>query len=233
MITNPFGSLHAPWDINVEHEASTWDMQQRVRILGAINVTTASVTVRSLASRATLYVQLHIQSSAAGEGGATYDVSNYKSTARVDVRSARQTDHTVAREVDEWTYVWIVPVFEETDGSFLKYDGADGDDQMAFIEFPPDAGTVNVETITSTDTLDAGNDVVWADATSAAFTLTLPAAATMVGKQFDIKKIDSTANAVTVDANGAETIDGATTAVLASQWDAIRIVTDGTSWGIQ
>ena len=38
------------------------------------------------------------------------------------------------------------------------------------------------------------------------------------------------ANAVTIDANAAETIDGALTQVLAAQWAFKRMVSNGTSW---
>jgi len=45
-----------------------------------------------------------------------------------------------------------------------------------------------------------------------------------------IKKTDASANAVTVDGNGAETIDGSTTVSLAAQWDFITVVSNGTNW---
>ena len=92
--------------------------------------------------------------------------------------------------------------------------------------------TLSIETITSSDTLDSSNDVVLCDASGAAFTVTLPAAASNIGRRYYIKKIDSSANAVPIDANGAETIDGATTLVISLQYDCACIVCDGTEWWV-
>ena len=74
---------------------------------------------------------------------------------------------------------------------------------------------------------------ILADATSAAFTVTLPAVAAIpTGRIYNIKKLDSTGNNVTVDANAAELIDGATTAVIAAQFNSLTVQSDGTEWHI-
>ena len=70
------------------------------------------------------------------------------------------------------------------------------------------------------------------DATSASITLTLPAAADLGDTPIHIKKIDSTANTVTIDANGTETIDGDLTVVITDQYTTITVVSDGTDWWI-
>ena len=69
-------------------------------------------------------------------------------------------------------------------------------------------------------------------ATAGAFTVTLPAASGVTGKPFQVKKIDSSANAVTVDGDGAETIDGAASEDLLSQYDCLEVTSDGTNWVI-
>lgn len=76
------------------------------------------------------------------------------------------------------------------------------------------------------------DDVLLADATGAAFTITLPDAGAVISQNsfFYIKKIDATANAVTVAASGAQTIDGAATASLAAQYDDIILFSDGANW---
>ncbi len=81
-------------------------------------------------------------------------------------------------------------------------------------------------------TITAADGLVVADASGGAFTVTLPAAADFTGRVYRIKKIDSSANAVTIDGNGSETIDGATTAVLSTQYEAITVVSDGTEWWV-
>ncbi len=87
-------------------------------------------------------------------------------------------------------------------------------------------------TKTAAYTLTATDSVILADATTAAFQVTLPTAVGITGRQYTIKKIDSTANIVTVDGNGSQTIDGATTKILASQWAFIVVVSDGANWVI-
>lgn len=70
------------------------------------------------------------------------------------------------------------------------------------------------------------------DASGGARIITLPAASQSTRRIYTIKKIDASANTVTIDANAAETIDGAVTQVLTAQWQAITIQCDGTAWFI-
>ncbi len=52
------------------------------------------------------------------------------------------------------------------------------------------------------------------------------------GIQYVIKKIDSSANTVTIDANGSETIDGQLTVTLTAQYESVTLVSDGSNWFI-
>jgi hypothetical protein len=72
------------------------------------------------------------------------------------------------------------------------------------------------------------------NAGSGAFTITLPAAAT-AGEGFEVTliKIDTSTNAVTVDGNASESINGATTFALDEDYHAITIVCDGANWLIK
>lgn len=85
-------------------------------------------------------------------------------------------------------------------------------------------------TITTTDY------TIRADASGAARIITLPTAASVFsngsGQIFNIKKTDSSANTVTIQANGAETIDGTNTKVITSQNSTITIQSNGTSWDV-
>jgi parallel beta-helix repeat protein len=94
------------------------------------------------------------------------------------------------------------------------------------------ASALAVVTKTGAYTLATSDRIVLADATSAAFTLTLPAAANNAGLSYTIKKTDSSANSVTVDGNASETIDGGTTATLTRQYESITILCDGANWHI-
>lgn len=68
------------------------------------------------------------------------------------------------------------------------------------------------------------------DASSAAFSVTLPPATGNIGARMIVKRINSGANAVTVEADGTETIDGSATQSLATQWAVIRLHSDGANW---
>jgi hypothetical protein len=80
-----------------------------------------------------------------------------------------------------------------------------------------------------------------ADATAGEFTITLPAVVSnlagpsgninrSLGRILVIKKIDVSANAVTIDGNASETIDGATTLDLTTQWQSVTLQCNGTAW---
>jgi hypothetical protein len=85
-------------------------------------------------------------------------------------------------------------------------------------------------------TATIADSLIRADANSAGFTITLPTAASMfvngLGFMITVKKIDSSANIVTVQANGAETIDGANTATIGFQYQAVSFISNGTSWDV-
>lgn len=91
--------------------------------------------------------------------------------------------------------------------------------------FKPSIQSVSADH-TSTD-LDS---VVLIDATGGAKTVTLPLAAQNQGKQLKYKKVDASANAVTISRAGSDTIDGATSYSLASQYKYVAIVSDGSNW---
>jgi hypothetical protein len=95
-------------------------------------------------------------------------------------------------------------------------------------------GSLGFETtsITGTTTLNQTHNVVLASDATGSFSITLPAAASNTGKTYYIKKTNSSANTITIDGNASETIDGATTLVLYVQYDAVRIVCDGSNWHV-
>lgn len=78
--------------------------------------------------------------------------------------------------------------------------------------------------------IEEGVDVVLCDATAAAFTITLPPVGQHSGRHVTVKKVDASANAVTIDGDGAEQIDGAANQTLATQWESNQIVSNGTAW---
>lgn len=76
------------------------------------------------------------------------------------------------------------------------------------------------------------NEVILWDCTAGPKVVNLPAAATSSGYVLNIKKTDVTANTLTIDGDGTETIDGGLTAVLTTQYESISIFCNGTEWFI-
>lgn len=70
------------------------------------------------------------------------------------------------------------------------------------------------------------------NATAGGFTITLPLATGRPGQFFFFKKTDATANVVTITRSGTETIDGATSQTLTTQYAALTLVSDGANWFI-
>ena len=90
------------------------------------------------------------------------------------------------------------------------------------------AYTVSNKTANYTATSSDGTLSV--DATSAGVTITLPTAVGISGKMYVIKKIDSSANSVTVATTSTQTIDGSTTYTMGYRWQSITVQSDGSNW---
>ena len=89
-----------------------------------------------------------------------------------------------------------------------------------------------IVTKTSDYTADPTDHTLLGDATSGTLTFTLPSAASSVRRIYSFKKIDSSGNSVVIDGAGSETIDGATTLSLTTQYQKVVIQSDGTSWWV-
>ncbi len=88
----------------------------------------------------------------------------------------------------------------------------------------------NLKVVAGTYAMVYSDEKILADATAAAFAVTLPPANFLPpGYQVSIEKLDVSGNAVTVTRHGADTIEGATTVALAAQYNAARLTSDGTS----
>jgi len=84
--------------------------------------------------------------------------------------------------------------------------------------------------VTASGNVVSGDYLIIADATAGAITMTLPPAALVPGRIYTFKRINAGANAVVVDGYGSETIDGALTQTLGSQWSGVTIMSNGTAW---
>ncbi len=93
-------------------------------------------------------------------------------------------------------------------------------------------GPIAISTKTSDYNVLGSDNVLLADCSSGSVTFYLPPAASVIGQMFYFKKIDGTANAMIIEGNGAETIDGALNKSSTVQYESFTIVNDGTNFWI-
>lgn len=91
------------------------------------------------------------------------------------------------------------------------------------------------KTVSNTYSVNGAEATIRCDATSLAFTVTLPTASSYYangsGLIIRVKKIDSSANAITISATGT-TIDGSSTKIINTQYSGLVIQTNGTTWDV-
>jgi hypothetical protein len=90
---------------------------------------------------------------------------------------------------------------------------------------------LNTTTITGNTVLDSTHNVVLVNNTGAV-TIDLPSAVSSTDRSYILKKISSNNDEVTIDANGADLIDGAATLKFFVEGDMVRIISDGTNWHV-
>lgn len=79
-------------------------------------------------------------------------------------------------------------------------------------------------------TLSTATKTLFCDTTEGNITVNLPTAVNNNGKVFEIIKTDVSVNVVTVTPGGSETINGLSTQSLSSQYDILKIVSNGSNW---
>jgi len=85
-----------------------------------------------------------------------------------------------------------------------------------------------IQSVSANDTLDATDYFTAVDTGSGDVTINLPAASGCAGRVYVIKKI-AAGNTLTVDAAGADLIDGAAVFSVTNQYASITIISDGVS----
>lgn len=124
----------------------------------------------------------------------------------------------------------------DTRTTYLLYDYFDFievhcDGSNWFVVSSQIRGTIRTVTSVTTLTIDDNNKVINADATGGAFAINLPSAIT-VGKGWSVtvKKIDSSSNGIALTPIGGQTIDDIASALLATQYFALTIKSDGAAY---
>jgi hypothetical protein len=90
----------------------------------------------------------------------------------------------------------------------------------------------NIVTKSAAYTLTTTDFTVLANASTAAFTLTLPTAVNASGQVYVIKKTDSSANAVTISTTSAQTIDNLSSYSLGYQYQGVVLQSNNSNWSI-
>lgn len=86
----------------------------------------------------------------------------------------------------------------------------------------------SVYTVVMSDFVNNNRLIIYANATTASFIITLPLAASLSGYEIQVIKTDTTANIVTVKGNGTQLINSANTFVLSTQFSNVTIQSNGT-----
>lgn len=79
-------------------------------------------------------------------------------------------------------------------------------------------------------TITANDYTITGDASGGNITLTLPTAVGIAGVMYVVKKTDASGNSVIIDSNGAETIDGAATLSITTQYTSVVLQSNGSNW---
>lgn len=95
------------------------------------------------------------------------------------------------------------------------------------------ASPVSPTSKTTTYTALTTDDTILADTSGGAWALTLYAASGNGGRRLKVVKTTSDTNALTIDANASETMDGKLTITLNRQYDNIALLCDGTNWVVE
>jgi hypothetical protein len=129
-----------------------------------------------------------------------------------------------------------VSILNDLNKGFRKWDNVSAgrspnNSSVVFIN-----GSFGTSVITKTSAYTATYDdqIILVDSTSAIVTITLPTAVGITGRRYTIKdwKGTSATNNITVATTSSQKIDGASTQVFATNYQAIEVASDGSNWSI-
>jgi hypothetical protein len=141
------------------------------------------------------------------------------------VTSVNGETGNVSLEADDITDIDTTTVAPSVD-DVLTWDGSNWTPQAAGDALE----NVTIKNVSGTLTLQ--EEVILANPSAGAFTLTFPTAVGNTGKKYRIKKTTGDFNAVVLDGAGAETIDGDATTSINTIGETITVISDGTGWQI-
>ena len=173
------------------------------------------------------WVQFHVQTDASGEGGASYDPDNYKSSTEIDCRDGLLQDVSTGDIPPDRHYIWLVPKQEDGEDNKILYNGEGvNEDNMVFIDVQPPNVQASVTRQTTTYTILASDYVIFGNTDSAAWTATLPAGT--AGETHRIVNTGSSGNDLTIAPNGTEHLIGANSNFVLTDGEVLEITYDTT-----
>ena len=87
----------------------------------------------------------------------------------------------------------------------------------------------NITSITTTLAIDSTHYVIAAGGTTS-YTVTLPTAVGIAGRTYHIKKTSASAYTLTIATTSSQTIDGAASISVTTQYDSYFVISDGSNW---
>lgn len=146
-----------------------------------------------------------------GSGSTPIDVTSTQLTADLNVFTS--------------TLKGLAPASAGGTDNFLRADGTFA---------PPPSGNLSVVSISANYSVLTSDGAIICNASSGAFTVTLPTAVGVSGKNYIIKRIDSAlANTIVLAAASGEFIDGYPSKNISTGNESYTIYSDGTNWQIQ
>jgi hypothetical protein len=184
------------------------------------------IFINSSASIQTEYLIADNYFEKVGDGGVIYDAILLQNCNNFRVRGNIIDGKSVTRH---WLYLDASTNIEIDGNTYRDCINADvfraNTPTMLFKQ-----GVQNNLNVTATATLVFNDDTALCDATAGAITINLPSAASCPGKIYRIGKKDASVNAVTIDPAAAQTIDGAATLAISTQYQVATIMSDGANW---
>jgi len=101
--------------------------------------------------------------------------------------------------------------------------------EVARFGYAPSGTTPSVQSKTTTFTATY-NTIYKCDTSGGAYTVTFPTAAGHTEEWVEFVKVTSDANAITLDGNSSETLNGSLTITMTTIWQTRKFVSDGSNW---
>ena len=178
----------------------------------------------------------NLYGTAAGEdvGTSAGNVVQLDGTARLPAVDGSQLTNLPSASVAALNDIGDVSAAAPNNGDVIAYNSTSGDwEATAQSGGGGSAPSVTVSSPATDQTLTtpSGIEEVYIYTPSTAITVNLVAAATC-GSGFKYQIKNASANTITIDPNSTETIDGASTFALSTQYASVTIITDGSNWFI-